>query len=505
MGVRLLTPSGDAGSLMAAQKPWIEVGEHAVSRVVSRAKSLVAWSLAAVLVGGLALIVGMFVRQGRGIVTSVPLPGGAIMRCVDVTYGTNHFAIDGSPLLLHLPGRLTRVLTRLFPSLGSAQRWTTSEPRLILWYHIDSPSTGSAVPFPGGPGEVLCIADDRDREAGDLVRPMVLPTPTVQHVEFSSFPTRCRTVALRLYASPDAGRSWRLFGTFELRNPAFHTEPPLIAEALPASKSNGRVMATLHGLRGGFGSSSFSKALPGGRTIQGSYLRRPGEEPHGWLSILLEDRVNPTNQWQVSKLRFTDGVGNTFTSQGMSSMDRAEGVSFQPTPWPDEVWRMTVRARRTAQSHFEPEECASFGRLDVPPAQTSTNFFTNTITLEGVTVAAVELRRMPPRTDTRSWSSANLSALSLRLQDLRTDQDFSVLEVKDDQRRVVPVLMTSWSSATTAGPTINAEASIGFDLPDDVRWVTASFAIQTLVSFEFRVRPDYATTNNTPREFFPPE
>lgn len=458
--------------------------------------------LVALLLAALLLVPGALLLWGPhpAFQSKLSLPNGFAMQCVAVTYGTNHVVPRNTVWKVRLPTRLHALLSEVAPSLFPVQRIATPEPRVVVWCQFDSPpNQGTAATSPAWLH--LLLADEHGLVSGQRRDVALGQQSAMDNVEFATFPIRSRTMELRVYARTQPNEDASKFvGSLRLPNPSFTTLPPLTPDLLSASYTNGSLIARVNQFRAGVSVTTWVTSKANGEQLEGTYPVSEGDEPHGVLDVAFEDLTHPTNQWDMGKARFEDAAGNRFSPSSWST--DGTRLRFTPSPWPEEPCRVSIAVERQRGSHFEPAELVEFGSLDLPePGGTASPSVE--MTREEISIRVTSLQRQSADADP-SGREVSSSELKVTLHDLPDDRRFTLVRLIDDRGRKIGVRSTTWSSTTVpavgnaTAATSRMEMGFAFNLESDARAIIPTFALQRVATFEFTLRPELATTNNTP-------
>lgn len=432
---------------------------------------LVLLALGAILMGGLLLL------GGAGAPRSVTLKNGVTLRCLGVSYGTNHVVYTGSAAaqMLH------RVLSAVFPSLrrgaSSSQRYTTSQPALVVALRQEGTATTNPMP----PLSVTALlADERGVTAGKR-HWLTLGggTSFTLWLDAEVLPRRSRLLSVRFFGLASPGAIDPL-GELEILNPAFTNPPPLVAANLPVLGTNGDLECSLEALAFGTGISSGRTANADGTETISEAPAEPGQEVRATALFRFREAGTNTAFWTIGSLSSIDATGNTGKagSYGSQTLGDAFLLTFGPVPWPDEPWRLDCWAKRTAAAPFAPDELIELRGVELPPSG-RTNQLDHATKAGGLDVLVKGFVRRDP-VQRGSYSSTDLSRLLLELPQLPDGAFIDLVRVEDDQGRLITSEMTS----TTHGTPLRTE--FGFRaIPDDARTLNITLAVQRGRAFTF--------------------
>lgn len=424
----------------------------------------------------------------RPILRSVPLSNGVNFRVLGLTYGTNHVSPGPFRLRHRLPPKLQAWIEKTF-RLPAPVRRTTSDPRLVVWYGW---SPGVVTNFTGVVSLELNLGDDHGIASGKREWVSLSPRMRQPHaVEFPAFPRRSASMRLLVFERAANGDSTPR-GEFELPNPCPGDWEPWEPEALPIMRRSGEFQMTLERvLTGVDGSTSVRREAGGKHTL----ICRPGDAGEENSTTLLAAFTlgdESAREWMFNRVELRDPTGNLAesSSTGWSYAGDRLNFHFSPSLWPDDVWDLTVWAKRARSGEFAPDEMVS--RFSLPLPDLGTKLELNDELVAGAATIRFESFEYKRPVTGDSWSSSRSSRLELVFTRPDENTYVDLIRVEDDRGREVEI--GSWS--TGGGTALGLTRGYSFkDISTNARTMHFDFAIHRGHKLTFRVQPELVTTN----------
>lgn len=440
--------------------------------------------LGVLLVGaGLITVVVMLSRNAPP--RSVTLANGIVLECLGATHGTNHVMPGYSRLAKLLP----RPLQSFFGLNRPTQSFTTDTPLLAVWLRDDPAASSNRV---GRVGMVSLLADERGVIAGDDTWHSLWPGNRggggTFNQQFRALPGRSREITVKFF-DEGSGLERPLLGELTFPNPAFNEAPVWEPEPLPAQRTNGGLACRLEQLVAGVGHHTSL-----GTTATGEYFEssaaESGQRPQALGLFRFEEDGLPSANWVVGTVWLADATGNSIRC-GSSSHQCFEDLvahRFGSILWPDEVWDMTVWAKRKTTASFTDKELIVLENIEVP-AMGETNRLDHGVEKLGIEVRVEQFVHQPPA-GPGGYSMDDLTHLRVELSELPDDMYFELAELVDEQGRE---LTGSGWSRTHGKPAV---ATFAFrEIPEGAKTLTARMVLQEGRRFDFRVQPEPVGTN----------
>ncbi len=409
-----------------------------------------------------------------------PLPsvtlahGGPTVRVAAVTTGTNHLHGPWLGRALASSTRLQPLAERLFGPRARASRASTLQPSVMLWLEPVTPTPGPTL----GRSWRAFLAD----ETGFLSGPDAhLSLWTAQPVTFTVVPRRSPTLNLWFFEDLPDGTKLKA-GQLTVPNPWFDTYPQWTPDPLPATRTNGPLVATLNAFTTGHNHHSYTKSTPGGGVTIGWGTNRQDGESRSVLQGHFVTPGAPTERWVIAAASLADATGNTLTnhSLGWTRSGATTAFTLSPSLWPGEhAWRLQLQLKREAG--LPPEHLFVLRHLPLPPLHTTNSLDLHT-NLHGLTLDLLEFIRRPPIPG-HAWSSHDLSELKLQHSPLPPGAQLDLLHVR--------VANTTNDLEVPSRGASGRERSYHIkNLPTDATALDLTFALQPTLPVEFLVQPE---------------
>lgn len=461
--------------------------------------------------GLLTLAVGLLLWQAPP--RTVTLVNGIKLDCLGATYGTNHVQPGTSRLAQLLPQSL-----RVWLGLSQpAQTVTTATPSLAIWLREDPSSLSNRV---GRAGIVMggLLADERGIVAGNFAPHFFWSGGSrgagAFALIFRSVPRRSRELTLRLvHFGAESGE--RLVGRLTLRNPVYRRAPHWAAEEPPVCRTNGPITCRLEALATGLEGSSGQVSL-GTDPVLRLAAAAPDKAPRALAVVRFEAHGLPVTDWTVGKVHLTDAAGNLLSFEdGLPRPDRtveelvlasrsgnlltsesrvrpcAGGLVVQyldATLWPDEVWGVTVWAKRNLEASPGADELIELEGIRVSELA-ATNRLEWVFQRQGTEVR-IERLGPGPASSVGSRPRGALARLRVAFPGLVDGGFCDVLGIEDELGRAI-----GWSRSepvrTRPGELVVAIGQV----PEGATTLSVRIVVQQGRRFDFRVRPEVVGTN----------
>jgi hypothetical protein len=457
--------------------------EHAVTEYHAQFRRIVVRTLILFACAALLLAAGRVLHDWQPSRRAIPLVTGDVLYYRAATFGTHHVPPG-------LPGIVRRLPTPLRTQIGRALRigpapgqHITPEPRLVLWFDDTHPSiTNRTAPVP----IEWMLADQHGRTAGPKTRTWLQPGgPRLTYVEFPASPRRDRFLQLHAFAQGATPNPIPAGHTIFL-NPYRATVSDWESDPLPLTHTNGAVECTLFTLVTGVGPNTQWTFEPKDRFALSGQPADPGAEPQTCALFSFREPENPRAPWTVAGVRLRDATGNNIVANSTSVSQASEFLllAFSPSLWPDETWQLEVQGKRTANATFNKDEIVEFRALPLPP-QGHIQPIDRVIHRGNLELRLQELENRPPLADPSYHHHSDLPAASLSVSNLDPDQFVDLVEVTDDQGRILKP--GGWSRTHDEPVTFRFAIRA---IPEGAQTLNIRLAVHRGRSFLFQVRPE---------------
>lgn len=424
------------------------------------------WTLAAfafaVVAGFIAwLILG---RGGR----TMRLADGREFSVVAVTYGTNHVFEEGPPW--------ARLMAR-FGSRSTASRFgyrssgyiPSTVPSVMIWSRW-------AVENSNGPPRFASVADAHGiaTEPVDATSKQVSYPKTVAW-RFENYPRLQKEFKVRFYDYDLFRVRARREGEVAVRNPVAIVKPPAPASSAPVNATNGVLECTLRSL------------LCGGPPPRRPLTARNAIAP--WVTARFEFRENgqPATDWTIKRVESVGATGNYFMGDRLAEeLEEGRRVArFTGAFWQDEMdWKLIVEV--TPTRNFPAE---SFWTVRLVTSAFLHESFATNLQAEARGLRHARVTIVPAIGDTLQPDKPGLRVVALRINYTPDAPDLYVdvagaTDGEGHELRVTP------SPSPRAGL---SEANV--ELLSNTHDLNLTFAIHRSRKLEFRVRPEFVSTN----------
>jgi hypothetical protein len=370
----------------------------------------------------------------------VRLADGRSARVAAVTYGKNHEYWEGGVAARWFGGLMPPNWTRRLGWISV--KHVTSEPRLIVWLHWETPMGSS------GPAQYISFTDGKSETDPSHYLSAAYPKrwETVVGIEGIDFPRRDERIGVRIYDKDNASRLHKR-AEFWVTNP--------VRVRLPARAPNPfPLRASTNGL-----SFAFENAVC-----------REGKS-----SALFRVEGAGAGDWKVESLEIRDETGNYFQPRRMSFTRVGEylEVEFQKAWWRSQTnYDWTVEFSR--ERAFRPNEIFAVAITNLPPPGTQ-SLRAGTVHSAGDTIVVAEINRDLPRGTT--WDVEVILQVIPPVAGLQ----ISLINAISGTNSAIP---------TQAGYVLpNGRRAYFFDLPEKEEDLKVTFALQRTVRVEFKSVP----------------
>ena len=291
-----------------------------------------------------------------------------------------------------------------------------------------------------------------------------------------AFPRRGSNLTLRFFYPHTDGR-WARAAEMIVPNPAPGPFEAWTPAPLPIVQTNGDLTVTLAEFDAGGaqrlikeGVSGFWKKLPGTHCV---FRLRQGDSNNA--------------PWIVRSLQVSDATGNRWKQSDLVSWSEDEPdpllhTSMLGALWPGEpAWDLRVELSRT--NGFRPEELLTLSNIPVPQPneliELRDTHLVNGLDLEVTAIAGVDAELAQPHKWYRQKEKMNLA---LTVHGERDDKRITLVNVRDDQGRPVPID----DRAAAHGA---RESVFAFQPLPDARSLNITIAVHQSRFVEFRAKP----------------
>jgi hypothetical protein len=422
------------------------------------------WTLAAFAFAVLTAVVAWLVLGGRE--RTLRLADGREFSVVAVTYGTRHILDEGPPWAKVL-ARGSRSMAYRF-GYRSSGAYTSAVPSVMVWTQWSpqntnvSPRFASVADSTGAETEpdYACISGPVAGGAGG----------TLVGWRFENYP-RCQDeFRLRFHEFDLFRMHARRDGEVTVRNPVRAARPSSLAPVAPVRTTNGTLEITLASLRCG--------GPPPRRPLTSKSAIAP------WATAEFEFRESgqPTTDWTIKRIEMFGATGNHVTGDRLA-VELEEGrrvARFAAALWREEPdWRLIAE---TVPTRNVPAE--KLWTVKLPASAFHSGTLTTNLESVGRGLSHFRLAIEPMRVAGRGHQAVSLKAnFTPATSDLHVDI-VGAADSRGRELRITPSFLPRMGAC---------EATM--ELPAGADSVDLTFAVQRSRKVEFRVRPEFVSTN----------